>query len=426
VLKHTAYNAAGLLIPMLAALAATPLLIHNLGTDRFGLLTLIWAVVSYFGIFDLGLGRALTLQVSVLLAERRQERIGSLVRTSLLILLVLGLISAAVLLAVSTLLVRHLEGEIEAGELFGAVIAMAVALPFIILTSGARGALEAKNAFGILNMIRIPMGLLNFGGPVLIALYGSGRLDDISWLLAVARIGGFALHLYFMWRVLPETGGDWAVERSWVPVLAFNGGWITVSNIVGPLMGYLDRFIVGLLLVASAVAYYAAPQELALRGYVISGAFTTVLFPRFAAEFVHGKIGTLYWKATAAVCGVMVVCCGVGALFAYEILSLWISSDFAANAHRVMQILMLGLLAGSVSSIPYTYLQAVGGAHIAALSHVAQVPFFLVTSYLLTSHWGIEGAAVAWSIRLVVDAVVLFVAVEIFTPARPPQVAGGQ
>ena len=63
-LRHTAFNLIGLGAPLLVAVGTIPVLIHALGPARFGLLTLIWAVVSYFGLFDLGLGRALTLLAS--------------------------------------------------------------------------------------------------------------------------------------------------------------------------------------------------------------------------------------------------------------------------------------------------------------------------------------------------------------------------
>lgn len=52
--------------PILAAVFAIPILIHRLGNDRFGVLTLAWTIVGYFGMFDVGVGRALTK----LIAER--------------------------------------------------------------------------------------------------------------------------------------------------------------------------------------------------------------------------------------------------------------------------------------------------------------------------------------------------------------------
>src|ERR1700733_1905243 len=54
------WNLTGESMPVLAAAIAIPILVHRLGADRFGVLTLSWAVAGYFGLFDFGLGRALT------------------------------------------------------------------------------------------------------------------------------------------------------------------------------------------------------------------------------------------------------------------------------------------------------------------------------------------------------------------------------
>ena len=70
--RNTIWNMVGQGAPLLVALFAIPLLIKGMGTDRFGVLTLAWAVVGYFSLFDLGLGRALTK----LVAEKLGAEIG--------------------------------------------------------------------------------------------------------------------------------------------------------------------------------------------------------------------------------------------------------------------------------------------------------------------------------------------------------------
>jgi O-antigen/teichoic acid export membrane protein len=413
VIKHTIYNAAGLVAPIIAAAMSIPFLIQVLGADRFGLLTLIWAIVNYFGIFDLGLGRALTQQMSILIARKKFSSINPLIWTSLGLLLALGVLSGCLLKVVAPFAVAQIKGQADSQEVMGAINAMAFALPFIIVTSGVRGALEAKNAFGILNVIRIPMGLFNFVGPVLVAAYGSGRLDDISWILAYGRVFGFAAHSYYLYRVMPEITKAPKFRFHWIQRLTAAGGWMTVSNVVGPLMGYLDRFIVGFLLPASFVAYYATPQELILKIYLIPGALTAVLFPSFAARFATGQSETLYRKSTLFVGAIMALFCAVSYLFAFEIMSLWINPEFASRSYEAMRILVIGILFGAISSVPYTYLQAVGSSNVVAMSHVLQLPLFLLLSYVLTLNYGINGAAYAWTIRLVIDALILFVAVRV-------------
>ena len=62
--RNTFWNLAGSVAPMGVAAVCIPLLIKGLGTDRFGVLTLVWALIGYATLFDLGLGRALTQLVA--------------------------------------------------------------------------------------------------------------------------------------------------------------------------------------------------------------------------------------------------------------------------------------------------------------------------------------------------------------------------
>ncbi|MCZ7592513.1 MAG: oligosaccharide flippase family protein [Kiritimatiellae bacterium] len=70
--KNTVWNLVGMCAPMAVALFAIPLLIKGLGTERFGLLSLVWMLVGYFGVFDLGLGQALTKFIAEKNSARRR------------------------------------------------------------------------------------------------------------------------------------------------------------------------------------------------------------------------------------------------------------------------------------------------------------------------------------------------------------------
>src|ERR1019366_9056928 len=83
-------------------------------------------------------------------------------------------------------------------------------------------------------------------------------------------------------RVVPELRRSIAWERAVMgPLLSF-GGWMTVSNVVGPLMLYMERFAIGVLLSATAVAYYATPFEVVTKLLIISTAISAVMFPAFS------------------------------------------------------------------------------------------------------------------------------------------------
>ena len=64
--KSAFWNIAGRAGPMVVAVIATPFLVADLGPTRWGLFALALSLIGIFGIFDFGIGRALTK----LLAER--------------------------------------------------------------------------------------------------------------------------------------------------------------------------------------------------------------------------------------------------------------------------------------------------------------------------------------------------------------------
>src|SRR5213080_1256170 len=93
--RNTIWNLVGSGAPMIVAVFCIPVLIRGLGTDRFGVLTLAWALIGYASLFDLGLGRALTQLVAKKLGAGEEREIPSVAWTSLLLMVVLGIVGAA-------------------------------------------------------------------------------------------------------------------------------------------------------------------------------------------------------------------------------------------------------------------------------------------------------------------------------------------
>lgn len=409
-LKHTSYNLLGLGIPLLAAVISIPMLIDALGAHRFGLLALIWSFVSYFGLFDMGLGRALTQQLAVVFAQEENEHIGPLVATASVLMAGLGVFAGLLMAALAPWGVGLIAGVPDQQEAINAVYAMSLAMPVIILTSGFRGILEAKHAFGILNLIRLPMGLFTFLGPLAVVVYGQPRLDWVALVLVAGRVFACIAHAWYAWRVLPRDHGPLAVHIKLLQPLCSSGGWMTVSNIISPFMGYVDRFLIGAIVSASAVAYYVTPQELVTKLWIIPGALTGVLFPTFAAQMARRDVQTwvLFKKAVHCLFAALLPVAAGVMLFANELLSLWISPEFATHSTVLLQIFSAGILINCLTFVPFALIQSAGKPRLTAMIHAAELPFFLGVLWWLTSTYGVFGAAIAWLLRMTVDTVLMF------------------
>ncbi|MDF1598902.1 flippase [Mesorhizobium sp. YIM 152430] len=411
-LRHTLFNLLGLGLPLVVAVFTIPLLIEALGTAQFGLLTLIWAVVSYFGLFDLGLGRTLTLQMSVAESRGERERIAPAVATALTFMAILGVLVGALLVVGAERGIDLLAAVPEREEAVAALMAMGIAIPAITLTSGFRGMLEARHAFGIVNLIRLPMGIYTFLGPLLAVWLGEPRLDVIAWILVAGRYAGLFAHAWFAMRLLPPDCGAFRFRTDFVKPLFSIGGWLTVSNTISPLMGYADRFIIGALVSATAVAYYATPYEIVTKLWIVPGALTAVLFPTFAAQMARDVAsGTALFRqsVTALALSLLPVCAAL-AIFAHEILGLWIDAEFAANSALLLQIFALGVVFNALATIPFTLIQSAERPKWTAMIHLAEVVPFLAILWWATSMYGPVGAALAWLARIVIDTVAMFAA----------------
>jgi O-antigen/teichoic acid export membrane protein len=408
--RNIGWNLIGFGLPLIVAVVCIPPLVQELGTARFGLLTLIWAVVSYFGVFDLGLGRALTQQVSAAIGSGRESDVPSIAATGLAVMLLLGVIAGVLMWALAPAGIASMTLPNPA-EAEAAARAMAWSLPFIVLTSGLRGILESRGTFRAINLIRIATGALTYVLPIAIVRAGMNDLAAIAWALGAMRAASCAWHALLVAREVPGALSPKQFDRLALSGLLRFGGWLTVSNVVSPLMGYLDRFVVAALLSLEATAWYVTPKEMVTKLLIVPTAIGNVLFPRLSSlgsskegqqeavrleDLSLSAVFLLLFPVTLAL-----------ALCAPLVLRMWVGEEFARAGSTAMAVVCLGVLLNGLATIPFLSIQARGRSDLTALANVFELPLFIGAVYLMTREWGVTGAAMAWTLRVAIDLVAL-------------------
>lgn len=408
VARNTVWNIAGRAGPMVVALVATPFLIHALGPTRWGLFALALSLIGIFGVFDFGIGRALTKLLAERIALGETDSAAALTRTGLVLLTLLGVAGGLLLAALAPYWVSHGlgVGAAEHGEVLHAVLVLCLAVPLVILNAALWGVISAFQRFRAANLVNMPILAFYYVGP-LIAL----RLVDSLTVVMAVLVGCRLVMTVCYWRICTKVMPGLAAARvDWREARALGrlGGWMTVSNLAWPALMYVDRFLVASFVSAAAAGYYATPSDLLGRFSLVTVAIMGTAFPAMSAAFRVDAAGatTLVRRATLAVAAILFAPTLVAAAFSHEILTLWVGAPFAAHAAPVMQWLALAVLLGAADAVVAGFIDSIGRPDINAKFSLVELALYVPTLAMLLRTFGIEGAALAWTLRVALDFVV--------------------
>jgi O-antigen/teichoic acid export membrane protein len=392
-----------------------------LGVDSFGILSLAWMLLGSFTLFDLGLGRATTKFIAEEMPNGQTERLRALFWTSCAMNLTLGVAGGLAVAGLASVLAENvfrLPPELVETARTTFLI-LAVATPIVLVSTAFRGALEAAQRFDYVNSISVASSSLTYLLPLLGVLTGLG-VCGIILLLVCARLGGALAYLLSCFKVFPILRRGVFFDLKRVRRLLTFGGWVSVSNLLNPVFVYLDRFLIGSVISIAAVAYYTAPYEMIMRLCILPASMTMTLFPAFSAMGASSKeeLTTLYARSVKYLLLLMGLIVTLLILFAGDILRLWLGAVFAEKSTTVIQILAVGIFFNSLAYIPYALLQGIGRPDITAKFHLLELIVYVPLMWLLVTHAGIPGAALAWSVRVLLDSILLFTASGRFTSFR--------
>jgi O-antigen/teichoic acid export membrane protein len=407
------WNIAGYSVPALVALIAIPLILANLGSEKLGILTLVWTLIGFFGLFDLGLGRSITHFAAQAHSQEDRGNFTAVVTVGTLALLTVGIIVGGVsLLAVFylygqeiTRLSDHLDSNIA-----GLTGLIALGAPIALVSVALRSGLEATQDFRSVNLVRIPTGALTFASPAVISIFTQDVFYAVGSVVIARLVAtvGFSLFLR-RWLAKSRTWDIATLLR-----LAKYGGWASVSGLVSPLLVHIDRFVVAAYLSLEALAMYGSVFDVLIRLLVIPAAISGALFPALSSLRTgsNERIKEAFFQCTSAILLSLGAVATVLAIFAYPLISFWLGREFAEATSVAAAILLVGVVINGYAHVPYTCLQGIGRPDIPARFHILELLIYVPLLIVLVQRFGIIGAAYAWLIRVLIDAVLLTAAVR--------------
>ncbi len=402
------WNMVGRAGPVIIAVLVTPALVEALGYERWGLFTIALTLIGTFGIFDFGLGRAITRAVAEHVGAGEEGQAASLVLTGLLTMFGLGLCGGLAAAIVSGYWLQHglLISASRQHEVLISLYVFCVSAPFVVLNGAMWGVLAAYQRFRTANLVNIPITAMYYIGPLL-ALHIWNSLIGVMCVLLACRLAMTLAYAVICFDCMPRLRSARPAFALLLPLIRI-GGWMTVSNLIFPALLYIDRFMIASILSATETGYYSTPSDIVARFSIVSIAVMGTAFPAMAssyrvdpgntvAVFRHSimAIGALVFPLSLCVTGL-----------SGPIMTLWLGADFARHAAPVLCWLGIGAMFAAVDGVVAGLIDCIGRPDVNAKFSILELFLYVPLLMLLLSRVGIEGAAVAWALRAALDFVV--------------------
>ncbi len=397
---------------MMAASICMPIVIKNAGSEAFALLSLIWMLIGYFSFLDLGMSIGLTHKIAIESKGANLEQLSRTIVNGLFFTISTGIIGAIILWN-SADYIAHSWLNVSFNLLPSTILSLkiaAIAIPITTVSSGIRGIFEGFEQFKFASLIKGLFGALIFFLPAILASKEVNSIVFMTISLVFAR-----LIMLIGYLVSLKTYLNVKIDFSLISIPAIKNmlsytGWVAVSNIASQLIPLADRAILSKKAGMATVAFFGLPFEMMSRILIIPASAVTVLLPFLSSQFAlnNSDIQKFYSRTIYYSFALSVLIFFPLAIFSSFILSTWIDESFAANAKSIFSILAIGFLAVSVAHIPLVKLQSEGRTKEVAIFYLLQVAVYIPSFYFIVTKYGIQGGALIWCIRSILDATCLF------------------
>jgi O-antigen/teichoic acid export membrane protein len=423
--KNSALNLSTGVVILGLNLLFVPLTLHAFGTELYGILSVTWMVLANLAWLDMGFSRATARFVAQDLSVGKHDKAAVWAWTAVTTQTLLGLAGGVILSCLAPFIVDNVHVQPENRELVILSLRLfAFAIPVQFATRSMIGVLQAGERFDWINALAILSSLSTF------VVYGCGILLAHNFLVVIYGL--------FLLRVLDLAASFWAASRVLPLLKSFAnlgvlskayyrhavtmvqyGFWIAAASAFGPLLLYFDQLLISAVMGIALLPFYTIPFNLLGKLGLFPSAISSTLFPAFSAMQARadwGGINEYFVRANRYLLTMLMPILFVLYVWAPTIFTLWIGMEFAAQATLPFRILILGYGFALLAPLSGVLLEAVGRPDTVTKLFVIEAPFNIAIVWILTKSFGLEGAALSYTVRAIVETILIWFVVARVTP----------
>ncbi len=375
----------------------TPLAIHTMGDAVYGVWSMMNAIILFSNIGNLGIGPVLSkfLAESPRPGDTDRQHVDRLLTGGTLILLAMAALVAAVLFFSRDFLASNMGLSAAEGAQFHlalGILAISIFPRFLVLVPGAYLAAQLRTFFS---------GAVDFLGNVILwvgAIVGvyffSADIRWLAWWFLANSVIVFSA--YYVWLV------GFAGFRPDFRSGAFHklisvSGFAFLQSLSVALFQQFDRILVGLAIDVTLAGVYSVGTSVALRLSIVTGQFTQVMIPFASLKDSlqdYERLLTVFRQLSRTISLIVALLASGLILWMTEILSIWISPQYARQYSNTFALMVIGYGWLSLSRAGHQTLTGMGRFKFASIIYFLASIISLSGIYFFSRWWGLPGAAI--------------------------------
>ncbi len=410
--KNVLANFVGKIWTAVVSLIFVPIFVRIMGEEAYGIVTFFAVMQSVLNIMGVGLQK--TLRREFAKAGNDKETINfekyKMLRSSEFLYFIIFIVIfclcffGADFIANKWLTYEMLDSSVVAGS----IVLMSVSIGLQLLANLYAGGIYGLDKQVLANGLQIGwMTLKNVGVLPFIVLTNGSVLYFYIWMVLIDILYCIVLRTILIKAIPTISRKKWTISDLSVlkEIWKYAGGLFLIS-IGTALSTQLDKIIMSKNLTVIDCGAYNSAFHLGSFSAYIPTIIGTAIFSNIATLTFQNKkdeAEALFKTMNRFSVIIVSVMSSFIALFSYELLLVWTSSQIYADIMRqAAPFVIFGYMLNAFQQVPYDYLLAQGNTKLNQGLLAISIPYVCTVTVYMTKTYGVMGASIAWFVQLII------------------------
>jgi O-antigen/teichoic acid export membrane protein len=366
-----------------------------MGSEFYGLWAILYAIIQIAGVGTAGMSSIVNKFASESQANS-EKKFGEIIAGGVTIVFFLAILTALILLVLQNLIVANLKiSSLAAQAQFkSAILIITLSLIPQFVSRVYQGFLFSQIKYNLAKQIDLYYQIGLWTGIVLISIWQRNLIFIAMWCFVIS----FLSLLAYMIAVKRTCTYQFSFNPSVIRRMLRFSGYLFIESSAITFFQQMDTVLVGMVLGPSIAGVYSVGTSVSVRLSLVTGQITEVMIPYASLKDSlkdHQKLYSTFRRLSHYVSLVVSLTGAAAIIWMNELLSVWISADYALKYSNFYRILIIAYCFLSLARPAHQTLTGMGKVKFTSIVYSIATFFMLSSLYFLSQKIGLLGAVLA-------------------------------